>query len=123
MKMNVGQLTEQLAQAHRLEDRGQRSRAYGEAYNTAVGLFPELAQASSLNVAEMLDGNYVHPTHSKARDTFAQVFGEVPGLQAAYHSTVVDPLFARRTDGWFDTDPVLKKMYWVNASDTHKGVM
>ena len=121
--MNVGQLTKQLVEAHRLADKGQRSRAFGEAYNAAVEVFPELAKASTQNVSEMLGGKYVHPTDSKARETFAQVFEQVPGLQAAYHSSVVNPLFAHRTDGWFDTDPVLKKTYWVNAKDTHKGVL
>ena len=120
--MNTNELSDKCATAGGLKGK-ERTRMYGEAFNQALDLFPELAVAAQTNVAEMLDGSYVHPTDSKASETFAHVFAVVPYLQGAYHHVVVEPLFAHRTDGWFDSDPVLQKRHWQNRSDTGKGVM
>ncbi len=119
--MDLTELTSKCVTAGGLKGKEQ-TRMYGEALNEALELFPDLASAVRTNVAEMVSGNYVHPTNSKGSETFCQVFVAVPGLQGAYHHVVVEPLFANRRDGWFDCDPVLQKRYWVNAKDTHKGV-
>lgn len=119
--MDLTELTNKCVTASGLKGKEQ-TRMYGEALNEALERFPELASAVRTNVAEMVGGNYVHPTNSKGSETFRQVFERVPALQEAYHHVVVEPLFANRRDGWFDCDPVLQKRYWQNARDTCKGV-
>ena len=121
-KMNTTELSDKCATAGGLKGKEQ-TRMYGEAFNRALELFPELVAAAQTNVTEMVDGRYVHPTDSKSAETFRQVFDAVPALQGAYHHVVFEPLFAHRTDGWFDSDPVLHKRYWQNRSDTCKGVL
>jgi len=121
-KMNTTELSDKCATAGGLKGK-ERTRMYGEAFNQALELFPELAAAAQTNVTEMVDGRYVHPTDSKSAETFRSVFDAIPALQGAYHHIVVEPLFANRNDGWFDCDPVLQKRYWQNRSDTCKGVM
>ena len=120
--MNTTELSDKCATAGGLKGKEQ-TRMYGEAFNQVLELFPELAGAVQTNVAEMVVGSYVHPTDSKASEIFRSVFDAVPYLQGAYHHIVVEPLFAHRTDGWFDCDPVLQKRYWQNRSDTYKGVL
>ena len=120
--MNLDELTNKLTTAGALKGK-ERTHMYGEALNEALELFPELALAVQTNVAEMVQGNYVHPTDSKSAETFRHVLGAVPLLEGAYHHVVVELFFANRTDGWFDADPVLHKRYWQRASDTCKGVM
>jgi hypothetical protein len=122
MKMNVELLENRLEQASKLTGQEQKT-AYSDAYRMALELFPGLKEAADQNVQEMRKGTYVHPTHSRARETFTQVFEQVRFLRAAYDTAVVDPLFARRTDGYFDVDPELGIKYWRNSADTHKGVM
>lgn len=122
-KMDLTELTNKCVTAGGLNRGKEQTRMYGEALNEALERFPELASAVQTNVAEMVGGKYVHPTYSKGAETFRQVFDAVPSLQGAYHHVVVEPLFANRTDGYFDSDPVFHKRCWVNAKDTHKGVL
>ncbi len=127
--MDLTELTNKLATAQGL-DGVERTKAYDEALNMAFELFGGFsfqaavrAKVREMEYVVVPHLHYVNPTHSLFAFPFENVFRVVPGLKEAYHRVVVEPLFAGKTDGYFDVDPVLNERYWQPREGDAKGVM
>jgi hypothetical protein len=87
MKMNVGQLTEQLEAANEMKPK-QRRQAYADAVDAARELFPKFDEVAKRHKQTLQNEGHVSPYDTEDRGTFQGVFDQVPGLSKAYGQTV-----------------------------------